>query len=309
MDKKLDIGEIKQKQSLPLSAKINMTERRIREWYNHWNGDVYVSFSGGKDSTVLLHIARQLYPDIKAVYFNTPDFPEIKSFVRSSNDIIWVNPKKSFVEIINHWGYPVISKDQSHFIEEYRNSKSEKLKALRWNGRPVKSGKIGKISEKWKYMINAPFKISDKCCYFMKKKPALDFNEQTGLHPIVAVMACESLRRLKDYMVYGCSLFETRHPISRPMSFWIEEDIWNYLKMYNVPYSSIYNLGYERTCCMFCLFGVHLEGTPNRYDRMKITHPKIYDFCMNKLNYKLVFEWYLCGKKKKLNYFYKIRKQ
>jgi len=293
MEKKLNIGEIKQKQGLPLEAKISMTKRRIREWYNYWNGDVYISFSGGKDSTVLLHIARQIYPDIKAVYFNTPDFPEVKSFIRTYPDIIWVNPKKSFVEIINHYGYPIISKEQSRFIEEYRNTKSEKLRLLRWSGISSKrESRTWKISEKWKYMIDAPFKISDKCCDFMKKNPAKDFTKQTGLHPIVAVMACESARRLKDYMIYGCSSFETKHPISRPMSFWVEQDIWDYLKTYNVPYSTIYNLGYERTGCMFCLYGVHLEKN-NRFDRMKITHPKIYDLCMNKLNYKLVFDWYL----------------
>jgi 3'-phosphoadenosine 5'-phosphosulfate sulfotransferase (PAPS reductase)/FAD synthetase len=171
MEKKLSIGEVRQKQSLPLEAKVKMTERRIREWYDYWGGDVYVSFSGGKDSTVLLHIARQIYPNITAVYFNTPDFPEVKSFIKSCGNITWINPKKSFVEILRDYGYPVISKEQSQFIEEYRNTKSEKLKALRMEG-IIAGGmesKIGKISEKWKYMVDAPFKISDKCCDVMKK--------------------------------------------------------------------------------------------------------------------------------------------
>jgi 3'-phosphoadenosine 5'-phosphosulfate sulfotransferase (PAPS reductase)/FAD synthetase len=79
------------------------------------------------------------------------------------------------------------------------------------------------------------------------------------MYPLVAIMACESARRTKDYIQHGCSVFETKNPISRPMSFWLEEDVWNYLKQNNVPYSSIYNLGYERTGCMFCLFGVHME--------------------------------------------------
>lgn len=48
--------ELKQMQSLPLEIKIRMTERRIREWYEHYQGQVYVSFSGGKDSTVLADI-------------------------------------------------------------------------------------------------------------------------------------------------------------------------------------------------------------------------------------------------------------
>ena len=51
-------------QSLPLEAKIVKSQLRIREWYEYWNGEVYVSFSGGKDSTVLLHLVRELYPDV-----------------------------------------------------------------------------------------------------------------------------------------------------------------------------------------------------------------------------------------------------
>ena len=76
--------DLLQMQSLPLSAKILMTKQRIKNWYDYWNGQVYVSFSGGKDSTVLLHIARELYPDIEAAFVNTGlEYPEIQKFVRS----------------------------------------------------------------------------------------------------------------------------------------------------------------------------------------------------------------------------------
>ena len=67
----MELWELKQKQSLPLEAKIAMTLRRIREWYEYWDGNVYVSFSGGKDSTVLLHLVRQHYPGVPAVFSDT----------------------------------------------------------------------------------------------------------------------------------------------------------------------------------------------------------------------------------------------
>ena len=60
-------------------------------------------------------------------------------------------------------------------------------------------------------------------------------------------------------------------------------DIWTYLKLYKIPYSKIYDMGEKRTGCMFCMFGVHLEKGRNRFQRMKITHPKQYDYCINKL--------------------------
>ena len=71
MANKHTISDLYQMQSLPLEAKIKMTERRLQDWYEYYNGQVYVSFSGGKDSTVLLHIARRLFPDIKAVFVDT----------------------------------------------------------------------------------------------------------------------------------------------------------------------------------------------------------------------------------------------
>lgn len=63
--------DLAQMQSLPLSAKIRMTEQRIRDWYDYWDGKVYVSISGGKDSQVLAHIVKDMYPDVPLVFVNT----------------------------------------------------------------------------------------------------------------------------------------------------------------------------------------------------------------------------------------------
>lgn len=104
-------GDLAQMQSLPLAAKIRMTQNRVRQWYDHFNGEVYVSFSGGKDSTVLLDIVRGLYPDVPAVYCDTGlEYPEIREFVKTVENVIWLKPKMNFREVISHYGYPVISK-------------------------------------------------------------------------------------------------------------------------------------------------------------------------------------------------------
>ena len=119
---------LKELQALPLERKIGFTAARIIEWYNHYNGKVYVSFSGGKDSTVLLHIARTLFPDIKAVFIDTGlEYPEIRNFVKTFDNVDWIKPKMVFTEVIKKYGYPVISKDVANKVICVRNV-LEKLK-------------------------------------------------------------------------------------------------------------------------------------------------------------------------------------
>ena len=160
-------------QSLPLEAKVRMTEARIKAWHEHWGGDVYISFSGGKDSTVLKHIADSLYPSIPSVFVNTGlEYPEVRSFALRQKNVIRLDPAMRFYDVIEKYGYPVVSKEQSQFLYEARTTKSEKLLGIRLNGN--RWGK-GKISEKWKFLIDAPFKISNKCCDVMKKAPVKNY--------------------------------------------------------------------------------------------------------------------------------------
>lgn len=284
------------RQSYSLAGKISVAEQRIREWYEHWDGLVYVSFSGGKDSTVLLHIARGLYPDIEAVFVDTGlEFPEIRDFVKTFDNVTWVKPKMPFTKVIEKYGYPIISKEQACYIDQYRNTKSEKLRSVRWNGKPeYRCKSTGKISEKWKYLVNAPFGISERCCYVMKKSPTKSFETKTKKKPIVGTMVTDSNIRKINYMRFGCNAFDLKRPMSTPLSIWNEDDIWNYIRHFKVKYSEIYDIGYERTGCMFCLFGYHMERKHghDRLKQMAQTHPKQYKYCMEKLGLDEVLEWY-----------------
>lgn len=118
MGNKHVISDLYQMQSLPLNAKVRMTQRRIKEWVDEYGEDgVYISFSGGKDSTVLLDIARKLYPNIKAMFVDTGlEYPEIRQFVKQFNNVDWIKPKMTFRQVIERYGYPFISKEVSECV-------------------------------------------------------------------------------------------------------------------------------------------------------------------------------------------------
>ncbi len=165
---KITIEELKYRQSLPLKDKIDLSCERIEQWYDHWQGKVYISFSGGKDSSVLRHLINSIFTEVPSVFIDTGlEYPEIRSFVKSCENVVFIKPKLTFKEVIEKYGYPVVSKEQSDFISDYRNTKSEKLREYRIVGN--KYGR-GKISKKWMYLIDAPFKISNKCCDYLKKR-------------------------------------------------------------------------------------------------------------------------------------------
>ena len=122
--------DLKMMQALPLDLKVRLTEDRIRAWVHEFGEDgVCVSFSGGKDSTVLLNIVRNLYPNVKAVFSNTGlEYPEIQRFVRGFDNTDIIVPEMSFRDVVTQLGYPLISKEVAEAIHYARK--------LRWGGGP-----------------------------------------------------------------------------------------------------------------------------------------------------------------------------
>jgi len=271
----VELWQLKQMQSLPLEAKISKSQQRIREWYEHWDGNVYVSFSGGKDSTVLLHLVRELYPDVPAVFCDTGlEFPEIKKFVRQTENVIIIRPAMSFRKVLDTYGYPIIGKEVAECVEGARRGQAYRLRRF------DPSYKSMFNVSKWAFLLDAPFQISGKCCEVMKKRPFRKYEKETGRKPFLGTMAAESKLRTQSWLKTGCNAFENKRPVSQPLSFWTEADIWSYLRKFDVPYSTIYDMGYQRTGCIFCMFGCHLEPYPNKFQRLSQTHPKLYEYCM-----------------------------
>ena len=119
---------LKELQALPLDRKIQISQARIIEWYQRWNGNVVVSFSGGKDSTVLLHLVRTIYQDVRAVFSNTGlEYGEIQRFVRSFPNVDVVTPKMRFDQVISSYGYPLIGKEVAEAIYYARRLRSQSV--------------------------------------------------------------------------------------------------------------------------------------------------------------------------------------
>ena len=286
--------ELRQMQSLPLAAKVSMTESRIREWVTEYGEDgVYVSFSGGKDSTVLLDIVRRMYSGIEAVFVNTGlEYPEIQQFVKTFDNVTILRPKMRFDDVIKKYGYPVISKDVSNKIYYARKGGDWAMRYVDGTAKMNNANKSRFCVEKYKPLLQTDFMCADACCAVMKKSPAKIFARKTGKKPITAQMAAESKQRTTQWMLKGCNAFESKNPISNPMSFWTEQDVLQYIKQNGIPIASVYGdivykddgklytTGCNRTGCIFCAFGCHLEKEPSRFQRLKQTHPRQYEYCI-----------------------------
>lgn len=363
--------ELRERQALPLNIKILMTQHRIREWVNYYGEDgVYISFSGGKDSTVLLDLVRDRYPNVPAVFVDIPtQYPELREFVKTFDNTIILKPKINFFKVCEKYGFPIFGKEIAECVEMSRKyltavnarqnaltdrqtvkgywafadlvgmsrrgkaKETEKYKNLKQGIIPSevlenapartkqllgqyphreKGKETGEYSNmydrsQYKFMLNAPFEISNMCCKVMKKQPVHSFSKQSKRVPMTAQMAEESRLRTSAWLKNGCNAFESKNPISNPMSFWTEQDVLEYIRQKDLKICSVYGdvltddeemgqitwsecgiqgfdekqpyhcTGCQRTGCVLCGFGAHMPDD-ERFLLLKETHPKMYQF-------------------------------
>jgi 3'-phosphoadenosine 5'-phosphosulfate sulfotransferase (PAPS reductase)/FAD synthetase len=307
-----DSTRLKELQALPLERKVQISQTRILEWYNHFKGRIYVSFSGGKDSTVLLDIVRRTLPDknIPVVFVNTGlEYPEIQKFTQSFDGVIVLNPKwgnagkrnghsnidnLSFKDVVSIYGYPIISKEVSGAIKDARVSMSHGNYSV--SMRRLNDGEIDSVFniQKYRPLYDLPFNISSECCKVMKKRPVKHYAHKQQVFPITGQMAEEGWLRRQQWLKNGCNGFYMKEPVSNPLSFWTEQDIFEYIVKYGLQICSVYGeiikdeksgkflcTGCTRTGCIFCAYGLHLEKGETRFQRLAWTHPKQYDYCIN----------------------------
>lgn len=315
----MELWQLQQLQGLPLEVKIKKSEFRITEWYEYYDGNVYVARSGGKDSDVLGDIVKRLYPDVPQVFINTGlEYDSVRKHgIEVADKVIY--PEISFPEVIKKYGYPIISKEVAQTIHELQRSKGDmsnlyRMKKLNGelldqNGNPS----LYNIPQ-YKFLLNAPFLISHMCCNIMKKNPAKRYEKESGNYAYLGIMACEGNLRKNKWLQNGCNAFNLKRPTSQPLSFWTEQDILHYIKKYNVKiadeYGEIVNMdsegmvyhdsiftdylkltttGDKRTGCAFCLFGI--TSDKERLLRLKNRDFQKYQYIMRGGKFNEAGKW------------------
>lgn len=335
MTNKYTAQDLKEMQQWSLERKIQVTQTRIIEWFKYWRlTNCCVSFSGGIDSTVLLDITSRvwsnysLFDKLIVMFVDTGlEYPEIKKFVKDfckwceekyeiEIDLWILYPNMNFKDVITKYGYPIISKEISGAIDDVRKL----INNPNWDGIPnsrmnqfYNSNSKFYDRSQYKFLFDAPFKISNKCCDVMKKRPSHKFKKK----PILGTMATDSLLRRNAWYKTGCNLFDSRTPVSKPMSFWNKQDVLTYIKEFSIPYCSVYGdviesknklctTGCNRTGCVYCgYYAEHEKESDSRFLMLKQSHPKQYEYCISGgefvdglwqpskdgLGLKFVFDW------------------
>lgn len=286
--------ELHEKQKWTLNQKIDHALGAIEQFNNYTDGKTVVMFSGGKDSTVLLHLVRRLYPETKAVFVNTTnEFSEILNFVKTIENVDTILPKVTFLHTVEKFGFPLISKKVAKAIgylknptDNTKNVRNLILTGLNSKGETCNSYKLAK---KWYFLQNENFNITHKCCEVLKHKPFNEYQKQHKCFPFTGIMADNSQQRKGNYLKYGCNILNGKTSISRPLSIWTDADIWEYIHRFAVPYCDIYDKGEQNTGCAYCGFGCHLEKE-SRFERLKKREPKRYDQMMNLTNNGVTYE-------------------
>ena len=316
------IASFRVKQNMPYDFKKDYARIRAREFYRECalrDMDCHVSV-GGLDSITLFLFLKSIGINVPAVSVSSLEDPSIQRIHRLLG-VIPLKPAKkpdgtywTKSSIIQEFGFPVLSKEIATKIDALQNP-TPNNSTLRHAIVTGETGAYGgfqknsrmKLPKKWlelfagyenekegtNYQI-APFKVSAKCCYYLKEKPCTDWAKENNSAPYLGLMASEGGRREKALMLHGCNYFGKDTIRSAPFAIFHRQDLLRLALELDVPVPEIYGeikededgqlytTGEQRTGCSMCGFGIQLEKRPNRFDRLKKRSPKEWDYWMNR---------------------------
>lgn len=256
---------------------------------------------------------------IQRVNSNTGnEYDDVLANARALSDLE-VKPVHNLIWVLTNVGYPVGSKLTSRMLQDIQNPKKTNqatrnlyLTGIKRDGTKSKSFKLAK---RWHKLASQDSKIrcSHLCCFYLKKEPLMIYEKQTGRRPVVGVMASEGGVRKASYMKTGCNAFNSKKPESKPIGFWEEKDILHYIVLNdlfdylpsvygdivrvdngekytreealedykNMKRVDLKTTGENRTGCVWCMLGAHLEKGENRFQKLYYNDRRKYNFAIN----------------------------
>ena len=324
------IADFRVLQSMPYEFKRAHAEETALAFYEHPEimGNCYVAV-GGLDSITLFLFLRSIGLDVPGASVSRLEDISIQRIhkelgitrlqsAKKADGTHWTKP-----EIIREFGFPVLSKETAGKISLLQNP-SEKNATVRHAIITGETGAYGgnrkntrmKMSQKWLRKFGGyeneregtdyavpDFKVSDKCCYYLKEKPCDDYARETGRFPYMGLMASEHGRREKALMINGCNYISPKTKRSCPFAIFSRQDILTLALELQVPVPEIYGeiasdtdgtlrtTKAQRTGCSMCGFGIHLEKRPHRFDRLRETNPKEWAYWMYDVGWGHVLDY------------------
>lgn len=268
-DLKRGLRYLKMYQSIGLDAKIRYARKMIEFALGHSKRPL-VAWSGGKDSTVLLHLVRQYKPSVDIVFNDTKvEFPETLKFVKFLSrewnlNLHIAKPVrgKDFWWCVEKFGWPLFGKHNALHIASVR-----------------RGGKSGEISDDMLRVAKTDVPIHSRCCYHLKEKPSQIVEKRLGCDvKFLGTTAEESRRRKFNWVDWGDHFWSKTDNLwkAMPLSIWTESDIWAYHERFDIPYCNLYDMGHTRNGCWPCTMDIRFKD--NHLSKLRLSHPKLWRF-------------------------------
>lgn len=304
---------------LPYKAKVLLAEQRIREWANTcWENDKNFCVSvGGLDSiTLLLLVRKVLGNDVIGASVSTLEDKSVQA-VHDELGVVKIKPAKSMATILSEYGFPVYSKQYAGKIEHLQIPREQADQRKLYYNHALMTGETGpwghfKKSDSMKlpdFLLEkfgghyaedrpdlechvAPFKVSNQCCYWMKELPAKMWQEENNMWPFLGLMQSEGGQRRFSLIQHGCNYVGKSVQRSCPFNYFTRQDLLQLALDLNAPVPRIYGeivrdadgklrtTLAQRTGCVMCGFGIHLDSRPHHFDLLRERDEKQWEYWM-----------------------------
>lgn len=315
-EKRERLARNEQMMSLPYSAKVALAESRIWNWQDtciRYDKDWAVSV-GGLDSITLLALCRKvLGPDTRGVSISCLEDKSVQR-VHKEMGVIAIAPLKSKVQVLQEYGFPVVSKlaaakiarlqvpgDDSPIIRAYMTGDMGAWGGYGHNDRfklpDTWVEKFGGLYKEMRPDLDckcAPFKVSDQCCYWLKELPMQKWQEENNVWPFLGLMQSEGGRRQYSLRMHGCNYVGETKARSCPFNYFTRQDLLQlaldldvhvpeiYGEIVREPDGTLRTTKAQRTGCSMCGFGIHLDPRPHHFDLLREQNEKEWEFWMHR---------------------------